>query len=61
MHNTAHNEFKFIIKHFSQYILFQCSKMKINKLSKHNGEDVMNVSTEIAEEKTDKDTTTGGT
>lgn len=34
--------------------------MKINnkKPFKHYGEDVMNVSTEIAEEKTDKDTAT---
>lgn len=57
MHNTAHNEFKFIIKHFSQYILFQCSIIKINKkLFNHHGKDVMNVSTEIAEEKINKDT-----
>lgn len=43
------------VKHFSQY---QHSIMKINNktLFKHHGEDVMNVSTEIAEEKTDKDT-----
>lgn len=43
------------VKHFSQY---QHSIMKINNktLFKHHGEDVMNVSTEITEEKTDKDT-----